>query len=67
MSLKTATRVALIGVWLNLVVGLFDRFLWQFNPSSLWIGTTLQFVLVLLNSIPMLVFLTILARKQPGD
>jgi hypothetical protein len=67
MTLKTATKIALVGVWLNLVFGLVDCLMVQFQIGSMWVWTGLQFILVLLSTVPLLVFLTVLSRKQQGD
>ncbi len=70
MNLKKATTFALIGVWLDLLVLIAIWVINTFNlvvSDHIWIYRSIPLVVDLLSTIPIIVFLTVLQKKQKGD
>ncbi len=71
MTLKTATTIALIGILCSLLIGLFNWIInvfhiFNYSESTVWISYTIWIISLFLSTIPMLIFLFVLRKKQQG-
>ena len=70
MNLKKSTTFALFGVWLDFLVLIAICVINTFNlvvSDHIWIYRSIPLVVDLLSTIPIIVFLTVLQKKQKGD
>lgn len=72
MNLKTATLTALIGMWFAFLFDTLKLMHWLtvYSGRSIttdWTHTALSVVSLLSNNIPLLIFLTVLYRKQQNN
>jgi glycopeptide antibiotics resistance protein len=70
MNLKNATMFALIGTWLHLIVSMSQWTMSSFDIVSyehIWVYRGFWLVLNLLATVPLIIFLTVLQKKQKGD
>jgi len=71
MTLKTATTIALIGIFCDLLIGLINWLInvfhvFSYSEGTVWISYTIWMISLLLSTIPIMIFLFVLRKKQQG-